>query len=108
MTAFEALADPTRRRILELLAEGERSAGELVQRFEVSQPAVSQHLRKLREAGLVAVRADAQRRVYRINPEGFRETEDWIARTQGAWNRRLAALKRDLKQRAPAPGGNGR
>ncbi|MDE1819864.1 MAG: winged helix-turn-helix transcriptional regulator [Euryarchaeota archaeon] len=104
MLAFETLADPTRRRILELLAERERSAGEILSNFHVSQPAVSQHLRKLRDAGLVEVRQDAQRRVYRINPEGFRETEEWMSRTRGAWNRRVASLERELRRRLPRRG----
>lgn len=104
MMAFEALSDPTRRRILELLAERERSAGELVESFDVSQPAVSQHLRRLRESGLVEVRREAQRRVYRINSEGFRETEEWLARTRGSWDRRLRALEREVRRRVPKGG----
>ncbi len=102
--AFEALSDPTRRRILELLAERERSAGELVECFDVSQPAVSQHLRRLRESGLVEVRREAQLRVYRINPAGFRETEEWLARTRGSWDRRLRALEREVRKRLPKGG----
>lgn len=102
--AFETLADPTRRRIMELLAERERSAGEIVRTFQLSQPAVSQHLRRLREAGLVSVRAEAQRRVYQLNPDGLRETEEWLDRTRGSWNRRVRALERELKRRLPKGG----
>lgn len=104
MLAFETLADPTRRRILELLADRERTAGELVRTFELSQPAISQHLRRLREAGLVTVRPEAQRRVYQLNPDGLRETEEWLNRTRGSWNRRVRALERELKRRIPKGG----
>ena len=77
---FEALADPTRRRILELLAGGERPAGDLVAALPVSQPAVSQHLKVLREAGLVRVRADGTRRLYAIDPAGIDVAQAWLAR----------------------------
>lgn len=102
--AFETLSDPTRRRILELLSERERTAGEIVRTVQMSQPAVSQHLARLREAGLVVVRPEAQRRVYRLNPEGLRESEEWLHRTRGAWNRRVRALERELKRRLPKGG----
>ena len=78
-SVFQAVADPTRRAILDLLARGERSAGELVDPFPISQPAVSQHLRVLREADLVAERREGRRRVYRLNPAGLREVYDWAA-----------------------------
>ena len=91
-----ALSDPTRVRILDLLCERERSVGELVNQFELSQSAVSQHLKVLREAGLVAARADAQRRVYRINPAPFREMDGWLARYRKFWIEELDALERHL------------
>ena len=78
MNVFEVLADPSRRRMLNLLRETDRSAGELGQALSVSQPGVSKHLRVLREAGLVSVRAEAQRRVYRLRPAALAEIADWI------------------------------
>jgi DNA-binding transcriptional ArsR family regulator len=101
VTAFAALADPTRRRILELLGRGERSAGEIVEAFDVSAPAISQHLKVLREAHLVQVRPEAQRRLYRIDPAGLREIDAWLERMRGFWSDRLDALEREL--RAPTP-----
>jgi DNA-binding transcriptional ArsR family regulator len=93
MEVFEALADPTRRRIVELLSEEERSAGELATHFMVSRPAVSKHLRVLREAGVVNVRMDAQRRIYRLDPKALGEAEDWLARRRRFWEERLDALE---------------
>ena len=79
MDVFEAVADPTRRRVLDLLAQGERPAGDLVAAFpQLTQPTVSRHLRVLRESGLVEVRADAQRRMYRTRAEGLREIDAWL------------------------------
>ena len=78
MNIFEILADPSRRRVLNLLREGDRSAGELGQALSISQPGVSKHLRILREAGLVSVRAEAQRRVYRLRPAALAEVDDWL------------------------------
>jgi DNA-binding transcriptional ArsR family regulator len=96
MEAFAALADPTRRQIVELLAEGERSAGEIARQFTMTQPAVSQHLRALREAGLVRVRNDAQRRMYSLNPRGLREIDAWVSRYRAFWITHLDALERAL------------
>jgi len=96
MEAFAALSDPTRRHIVELLAECERSAGELGRRFTLSQPAVSQHLRTLRDAGLVRVRRDAQRRMYSIDGRGLAQIDDWLSRYRTFWNTRLDALERAL------------
>ena len=105
MTGFEALAEPTRRRIVELLAAGERSAGEIVAEFEVSAPAISQHLKALREAGLVQVRADAQRRIYALDPAGLAEIDGWLERVRRFWGTRLDALERELaKPAAPRRG----
>ena len=98
MDALAALADPTRRRIVELLARGERSAGDLVDQFDVSGPAISQHLKALREAGLVQVRADAQRRIYALDPAGLAEIDAWLESVRGFWNPRLDALERELRK----------
>jgi DNA-binding transcriptional ArsR family regulator len=96
MTVFAALADPTRVRILDLLRRRERSVGELVDRFDLTQPAVSQHLRVLKEAGLVASRVQAQRRIYRINPAPLRELDAWLRPYRRFWARELDALERHL------------
>ena len=98
MEAIAALADPTRRRILELLADGERSAGELAGEFAVSRPAVSRHLRVLRETGLVNVRDDAQRRLYSIDPAPLAELDEWLARYRTFWSQRLDALETELRR----------
>jgi DNA-binding transcriptional ArsR family regulator len=89
MQSLIAIADPTRRRIVELLAVRERTAGELVDEFEMSAPAISQHLKVLREAGLVTVRAEGQTRVQALNPDGLGELEDWLEKTRSIWSRRL-------------------
>ncbi len=99
MEAFAALSDPTRRHIVELLADGERSAGELARRFTLTQPAVSQHLRTLRDAGLVRVRRDAQRRMYSIDGRGLAQIDEWLSRYRTFWNTRLDALERALYDR---------
>jgi DNA-binding transcriptional ArsR family regulator len=96
---FEALADPTRRRVLELLAERERSAGELAHAFTVSRPAVSRHLRVLREAGLVRSRGDAQRRIYRLEPAPLVELDTWLARYRGFWSDALDRLENHLDEK---------
>jgi DNA-binding transcriptional ArsR family regulator len=98
MQAVEALVDPTRRRILELLAEGERSAGELAAEFEVSRPAVSRHLRVLRRHGLVSVRSDAQRRLYSLDPAPLAELDEWLGRYRSFWSQRLDALETQLRR----------
>ncbi|HEX6077856.1 MAG TPA: metalloregulator ArsR/SmtB family transcription factor [Micromonosporaceae bacterium] len=95
-TTFEVLADLRRRQILDLLRAGERPVGELVERLALSQPAVSKHLRVLREAGLVEVRQDAQRRWYRLRPEPLTEIDNWLAPYRRFWNDRLDALERRL------------
>lgn len=98
MHAFAALADPTRRHIVELLAGGERSAGDLAQRFTLTQPAISQHLRTLRDARLVRVRQDAQRRIYSIDPQGLAEIDAWLSRYRAFWSTHLDALERALDE----------
>ena len=96
MRAFAALADPTRRRIVELLSAGERSAGEIVDEFDVSAPAISQHLKALRDAGLVQVRIDAQRRIYTLDPDGLENIDAWLNDIRKFWSSRLDALERKL------------
>jgi DNA-binding transcriptional ArsR family regulator len=96
MPVFDVLAEPHRRQILDLLRDGERPVGELVERLGVSQPAVSKHLRILREAGLVAVRGDAQRRLYRVRPEPLQAIDEWLAPYRRLWSERLDALERHL------------
>ena len=98
MDAFLSLADPTRRRIVESLADGESPFGDLADQFEMSRPAVSQHLKVLREAGLVAVRKDAQRRIYRLNPEGLGELDRWLDQVKRFWGPRLDDLERALEE----------
>jgi len=95
-TAFDVLVEPNRRRILDLLLEGERPVSELVDALAVSQPAVSKHLRVLRQAGLVEVRTDAQRRIYRVRPEPLRDVDEWLAPYRRLWAERLDALERHL------------
>jgi DNA-binding transcriptional ArsR family regulator len=98
-STFEVLAEPTRRRILDLLREDERPVGELVATLQISQPGVSKHLRVLREAGLVEARADAQRRLYRVRPEPLAEIDEWLAPYRRRWADRLDALERHLDSR---------
>lgn len=96
MDTFTALADPTRRQIVESLALGETSFGDIADQFEMSRPAVSQHLKTLREAGIVAVRADAQRRIYRLSDDGLDEIDAWLNKVRGFWNQRLDKLEQLL------------
>ena len=98
MTTFEILAEPNRRRILDLLRDEERSVGDLVERLPLGQPAVSKHLRVLREAGLVAVRVDAQHRRYRLRPAPLAEVDAWLAPYRDLWRDRLDALEAHLDQ----------
>jgi DNA-binding transcriptional ArsR family regulator len=93
---FEVLAEPNRRRILDLLRSQERPVGELVDALAVSQPAVSKHLRVLRSAGLVEARADAQRRIYRVRSEPLRALDDWLEPYRQLWESRLDDLERHL------------
>jgi len=99
MDSFVALAEPTRRQIVEMLAAGERAAGDIGARFDVSAPAVSQHLKVLREANIVRVRAVGQRRLYSLDPDGLGEVESWVARMRRAWSARLDALEAALAAR---------
>jgi len=96
--SFAVLAEPTRRELLDLLRDGERSVRELVDRLDMSQPAVSKHLRVLREAGLVEVRPDAQRRLYRLRLEPFAEIDEWLAPYRELWARSLDRLEQHLEE----------
>lgn len=98
MESFTALADPTRRRIIEILAEGPRPAGELARAFAVSAPAVSQHLKVLREAQLVRVRVEAQRRIYELDAAGLLELQGWLDGVTRFWGGRLDALEQRLRE----------
>jgi DNA-binding transcriptional ArsR family regulator len=99
MKALEALADPTRRRIVELLVEGERSAGELASHFDTSRPGVSRHLRVLREQGLVHARDEGRRRVYSLDLQPFVELDEWLDRYRAFWTNRLDALDTEIRRR---------
>ena len=94
--AFEVLAEPNRRRILDLLRVAERPVGDLVAELAVSQPAISKHLRILREAGLVDVRSDAQRRLYRVRAEPLRAVQEWLEPYRQLWESRLDDLEQHL------------
>jgi DNA-binding transcriptional ArsR family regulator len=98
--AFDVLGDPVRRRILELLADGELSSGEVTaviqQEHGISQPAVSQHLRVLRDNGFASVRAEGTRRLYAVDPAPLREVDHWLERFRGFWEQRLDALETEL------------
>jgi DNA-binding transcriptional ArsR family regulator len=98
-STFEVLAEPRRRDILELLRSGERPVGDLVEHLNLSQPAVSKHLRVLRDAGLVQVRADAQRRLYRISTKPLEELDDWLEPYRQFWTTHLARLESHLDTR---------
>jgi DNA-binding transcriptional ArsR family regulator len=95
-SAFEVIAEPNRRAILGLLASSQRSVGEIEHQLAIPQPAVSKHLRVLREAGFVESRVDAQRRFYRLRPEPFREMDTWLAQFHRFWNAHVDALERHL------------
>lgn len=97
MLSLEAIADPTRRRIVELLAQRERTTGELVEEFDISAPAISQHLNVLRTAGLVVTRAEGQTRIQSLNPAGLDEIGAWLEKTRRFWSRHLDALERELR-----------
>lgn len=96
MDKFTALADPTRRRIIEMLSRQELSAGEIAEEFQCSAPAVSQHLKQLKQVGLVRVRRQAQRRIYSLDSEGIKELDRWFAGVRNFWNSRLDSLEQAL------------
>ena len=94
--AFEALADPTRRTIVERLAHEQMTAGQIADLFDLARPGVSRHLRVLREAGLVAAEAVAQRRVYRLAPTALDDVEQWCRSVRSFWDQRLDALETEI------------
>ena len=96
LTALQVLGEPSRQAILDLLRDGERPVGELVDHLRLSQPAVSKHLRVLKEAGLVEARADAQRRLYRVDAEPLRAIDAWLAPYRARWSQRLDDLEQHL------------
>ncbi|HEX6583372.1 MAG TPA: metalloregulator ArsR/SmtB family transcription factor [Thermoleophilaceae bacterium] len=97
-STFDVLAEPQRRRILDLLRERERPVGELVDQLSLSQPGVSKHLRVLRDAGLVSARPEGQRRLYGLRPEALAEVDRWLAPYRQLWSRRLDALEQHLDE----------
>src|SRR5271156_349011 len=97
MNGLTAIGDPTRQRIIEMLIDRELSAGEISQQFRMTAPAISQHLKVLKEAGLVKVRVEGQRRVYQLEPDGFTEVAAWLNRIRPFWSSRLDALENQLK-----------
>jgi len=103
MSPFEVLAEPNRRRILDLLRVSERPVGDLVRALDVSQPAVSKHLRVLREAGLVDVRPAAQQRLYRVRAEPLRDMDRWLEPYRSLWSGRLDDLERHLDEMPDEP-----
>ncbi len=98
MDRFAALAEPNRRRMIELLGKGPLTASALAGQFELSAPAVSQHLKALRESGLVRVRVDGQRRIYSLDPDGLAAVDEWLGKVRGEWRRRLDALESALAE----------
>jgi len=95
-SVFEIIAEPNRRAILSLLVSSQQSVGEIERQLRMPQPAVSKHLRVLRQAGFVESRVDAQRRIYRLKPEPFQEVDDWLAQFRRFWSAHLDALERHL------------
>jgi DNA-binding transcriptional ArsR family regulator len=98
---FEIIAEPNRRAILSLLVSSQQSVGEIERRLRMPQPAVSKHLRVLREAGFVESMVDAQRRLYRLKPGPFQEVDDWLAQFRRFWNTHIDALERHLDRMDP-------
>lgn len=101
LDVLEVIAEPTRRRILDAVRDGERSVNELVEQVGMHQPGVSRHLRVLRDAGLVTVRRDAQRRMYRLRPEPLKELDAWLEPYRAEWAGRLDSLEAHLRRTAP-------
>jgi DNA-binding transcriptional ArsR family regulator len=98
MQSLFALADPNRRRIVEMLAAGELAAGEIGDAFEISAPAISQHLKVLKEANIVTVRVDGQRRIYALDPDGFSEIDRWLSSVRRFWIPKLDELERQMQR----------
>ena len=101
-SAFEIIAEPNRRAILGLLVVSEQSVGDIERQLRLPQPTVSKHLRVLREAGFVESTVDAQRRLYRLKPEPFREVDAWLAQFRRLWSAHLDALERHLDRMDPS------
>jgi DNA-binding transcriptional ArsR family regulator len=99
MSAFEAIAEPTRRRIVELLADAELSAGEIASQFPTSRPGISRHLRVLHAAGLVKARREGTRRLYSLDPAPLAEVDAWLAHYRAFWTNRLDALDTEIRRR---------
>jgi DNA-binding transcriptional ArsR family regulator len=97
---FAALADPTRLRIFELIAQGEKTVGEIVGQFSFKPPTISQHLQVLKQARLVRVRAEAQKRIYTVDETGLKELETWLEQQRIHWNQKLDDLERHLDKKA--------
>jgi DNA-binding transcriptional ArsR family regulator len=104
MDAFTALAEPTRRRIVEMLSERPLSAGEIVECFSMSAPAISQHLKVLKEAGLVTVTVQGQRRIYRLDPAGLDAFDAWVRKVRAFWGPHLDLLEQQLSMPDPGEG----
>jgi DNA-binding transcriptional ArsR family regulator len=100
VNVFAALADPTRLRIFELIAEGEKTVGEIVDEFSFKPPTISQHLQVLKQARLVSVRAEGQKRIYTVDETGLKEIEAWMQQQKTHWNQKLDALERHLEAKA--------
>jgi DNA-binding transcriptional ArsR family regulator len=100
MNVFAALADPTRLRIFELIAQGEKTVGDIVREFSFKPPTISQHLQVLKQAKLVAVRAEGQKRIYAVDETGLKEIEAWMQQQKTHWNQKLDALERHLDKKA--------
>jgi DNA-binding transcriptional ArsR family regulator len=98
MNGLSALADPTRQRIVQMLASGALSSGDIASRFEMTAPAVSQHLKILREAKLVTARAQAQKRIYELDRDGVNQVADWVNDLRKFWSSKLDALEAELKK----------
>ena len=107
-SAFNIIAEPNRRAILSLLASSERSVGEIERQLGLTQPAVSKHLRVLREAGLVESQVDAQRRLYRLKPEPLKEVEAWLAPFREFWSAHVDALEHHLDRMDPSTPAKGK
>ncbi len=100
MEVFAALADPTRLRIFELIARGEKTVGEIVRQFSFTPPTISQHLQVLKQAKLVSVRAEGQKRIYTVDETGLKELEVWLDQQRVHWNQKLDSLERHLDRKA--------
>ena len=106
MDVISLLADPTRRKIIELLTEDDLAAGEIAAHFDIARPGVSRHLRQLREGGLVSVTRSGQKQIYRLEPDQLMEIDDWLTPIRSFWNNRLDALDTELRRGRNVHGGS--